>query len=364
MKGVLFMKKIKFNQLNKYETVLRNLPLFFTLGIFVAFKGYRLYFNDIHLSLGYFESFLVMTAAFCFVQFAVNSNNMLRTTKLGIAIGTLLTVETVCFILFAQYHILLSVLIIFSTVFLSIKLKKYIFNINKDRIVTFKQKRFCSMKSHALITGVICLILIIPSVIGIYDEYYKDSLSAEEWAAFVEWFNEGKETESEPKEIKSIPSVLEGIDKWDKQSKKDKERIVRAVALLEKEHFGIPDDIEIVITTEKLEDGLYGYYDHRSKVISVNFEHLNESELKDVLKTILHEMHHAYVYYTVSTIDFSDSDVKNNLYYQKAWEWKRNTENYISSSQGYEKYKNQPIEVDARAYAEERVEYYLEMAKN
>lgn len=340
------------------------MPLFFTLGILVAFKGYRLYFNEIHLSLGYFESFLVMTAAFGLVQFAVNSNNMLRTTKTGIVIGTLLTVETVCFILFAQYHILLSALIIFSIVFLSVKLKKYIFNINSDRLVTFKQKRFCLTKSHALIAGMVCIILIIPSVIGIYDEYYKDSLSAEDWTAFVKWFNEEQEAESEEKDTESIPTVLEGIDKWDNKGKEEKERIIRAVALLEKEHFGIPDNIAIVITTEKLEDGLYGYYEHRTKTISVNFEYLNESNLDDVLKTILHEIHHAYVYYIVSTIDFSDDNVKTNLYYQKAREWKENTRNYISSEQGYEKYKNQPIEVDARAYAEERVEYYLKMIKN
>lgn len=358
------MKRIKFNQLNKYEAILRNLPLFFAMGVFAAFKGYRLYFPYIHFSLGNFESFLVMTVTFCAVQFAVNSNNLLRTTRVGIITGTLLTVETVCFILFIQYHIIIASLTVVAIIVFSVKLKKCIFELNREHIVTLKQKRICSMKSNSVIAGMVCVALLIPSIVGIYDEYHKFSLSAEDWATFIEWFNNESQAENESKDGKNIPTVLDGIEEWNKQSRKDKERIIRSIALLEKEHFGIADDIQIVVTTKKLKDGLYGYYNDQSKSVTVNFEHLNEDELKDVLKTVLHEMHHAYVYYTVSVIDFDDSKVKNNLYYQKAWEWKENTENYISSSQGYERYKNQPLEVDARKYAEERAEYYLKMINN
>ena len=74
-------------------------------------------------------------------------------------------------------------------------------------------------------------------------------------------------------------------------------------------------------------------------------------------------MHHAFVHYTVENIDYDSELVQENYYYKQAREWKENTENYISSNTNYDEYRNQPIEADARDYAEERVEYYLEYIK-
>lgn len=70
-------------------------------------------------------------------------------------------------------------------------------------------------------------------------------------------------------------------------------------------------------------------------------------------------MHHAFVHYTVDSIDYKSELVQENYYYKQAREWKENTENYISSSTSFEEYQKQPIEADARAYAEERVEFYM-----
>lgn len=97
-----------------------------------------------------------------------------------------------------------------------------------------------------------------------------------------------------------------------------------------------------------------GYYIDSSKEIFINYKYLNEGELKDVLQTILHEMHHAFVHYTVENIDYESELVQDNYYYKQAREWKENTENYISSNINFDEYQNQPIEADARAYAEER----------
>lgn len=51
--------------------------------------------------------------------------------------------------------------------------------------------------------------------------------------------------------------------------------------------------------------------------------------------------------------------MQDNYYYKQAREWKENVGNYISSDSDFDEHQNQPIEADARAYAKERVEYYL-----
>lgn len=209
-------------------------------------------------------------------------------------------------------------------------------------------------------TYVLCVVLLIPAGIGFYEEYYKYSLSSEEWAAFVEWFNEDSE-EVGKEEIANIPyeDKIADLVKWDKLNVAEKERVIRSIALIEKEELGICNDVEITVSTEKMSDYTCGYYIDSSKEIFINYKYLNEGEVEDVLQTILHEMHHAFVHYTVENIDYESELVRNNYYYKQAREWKENTENYISSSLNYDEYRNQPIEADARAYAEERVAFYL-----
>ena len=58
------------------------------------------------------------------------------------------------------------------------------------------------------------------------------------------------------------------------------------------------------------------------------------------MQTILHEMHHAFVHYTVENIDYESKLVQDNYYYKQAREWKENTVNYISSSSNYDEYMN------------------------
>lgn len=95
----------------------------------------------------------------------------------------------------------------------------------------------------------------------------------------------------------------------------------------------------------------------------INYGHLSSGDVSDILRTIMHEMHHAFVYYTLSTLNFESDEVKNSYYYQKAREWKENSKNYIHSSVSFDEYMNQPIEADARAYAEERAAVYKDYIK-
>lgn len=356
------MKQQGDKRLNVFRIFFQTVPILLTFGIIIAFEGYDLYFADFDLSFGYIGSFLVAVFVCFGMQLFISRNPMLNNTKSGIVAGTILTIEVMLFLLFAQYHILLAAIIVVSIFFFSSWLTFKIISVNKEkRRLTSKLKKWCHNRSNALVTYVLCLVLLVPAGIGAYEEYYKYSLSSEDWATFVEWFNE--ESEETPKEEKTkLPyeDKLSDLLRWDALNISEKERVIRTIALIEKEELGISKDVEITVSTEKMSDYTCGYYIDSSKEIFINYKYLNEGKLEDVLQTILHEMHHAFVHYTVDSIDYESEIVQDNYYYKQAREWKENTENYISSDTNYDEYRNQPIEADARAYAEERVAVYLE----
>lgn len=355
------MKKQEERKLSVFRIFFQTVPILFAFGIIIAFEGYDLYFADFDLSFGYVGS-LIVAIFICFTtQLFINRNPMLNNTKTGIVAGTILTIELLLFLLFAQYHLLPTGVFIVATILFSSWLTEKIICINKEkRRITKRLKKWCINRSRALFTYALCIVLMLPAGIGFYEEYYKYSLSSEEWAAFVEWFNEdSEEVKKEGKEAIPHEDKIADLLKWDELNVAEKERVIRSIALIEKEELGISNDVEITVSTEKMSDYTCGYYIDSSKEIFINYKYLNEGKLEDVLQTILHEMHHAFVHYTVENIDYESELVQNNYYYKQAREWKENTVNYISSGSNYEGYKNQPIEADARAYAEERVEYYL-----
>lgn len=82
--------------------------------------------------------------------------------------------------------------------------------------------------------------------------------------------------------------------------------------------------------------------------------------MQDNLRVVCHEVFHAYEYYVVDNIDFDSDMVQNNYYFKNARKWRDNIKNYVPGIVDYEMYSDQPLEADARQYAEERVTAYLE----
>lgn len=355
------MVKQEVKRLNIFRIFFQTVPILLAFGIIIAFEGYNLYFADFDLSFGYVGSFLV-AISICFgMQLFINTNPMLKNTKSGIVAGTILTIEIILFLLFAQYHLFITGVIVVAILFFASWLTQKIICFNKEkRKITPRLKKWCRNRSHSLIAYILCLVLIAPAGIGVYEEYYKHSLSSEEWETFIEWFNEIGEEQKEGKETITYEDKIADLLKWDELNAAEKERVIRSIALIEKEELGIGNEVEISVSSKKMPDNTYGYYIDLSKEIFINYKHLNEDTIENVLQTILHEMHHAFVYYTVDSINYEAKLVQDNYYYKQAREWKENLDNYISSDSDFDEYQNQPIEADARAYSEERVKVYME----
>lgn len=93
---------------------------------------------------------------------------------------------------------------------------------------------------------------------------------------------------------------------------------------------------------------LCGYYNHTQKVIALNIAFIandNEKLLTVLLNTIIHECKHARQWTAIEGTNFGYSQ-------QQIDEWKRNFEDYISPNESDEGYYKQPVEVDAKGFAD------------
>ena len=86
---------------------------------------------------------------------------------------------------------------------------------------------------------------------------------------------------------------------------------------------------------------------------------------EEVLDTLLHETHHAYVHKAVQSVDWNDKSIEENKelrLYKDLQLYKQGIDNYLSADVDPDSYYNNPIEVAAREYAEEWGPKYLQYA--
>ncbi|MCD8387566.1 MAG: hypothetical protein LUD17_11860 [Bacteroidales bacterium] len=120
---------------------------------------------------------------------------------------------------------------------------------------------------------------------------------------------------------------------------------------------------------ESLGEGYYGYFDPINKSITLNTDYLDGSyeRYKDTLDTIIHEGRHAYQHYNVDErqVHPSDGDCTNwskNLH-DNMWGLFPENIGYQSPQEvGFERYWMQPVEADARAFAEDVFNKFNQMA--
>lgn len=114
---------------------------------------------------------------------------------------------------------------------------------------------------------------------------------------------------------------------------------------------GVPDGTEI--TVQPLDEDRLGYYSAASRQIVLSRSVLESGTAQETMDTIAHEAFHVQQAYVVENIDWDDAATQA-AYYDQARRWLRNYQNgYVSGEEDILGYYFQPVEVDARAYAEE-----------
>lgn len=105
-----------------------------------------------------------------------------------------------------------------------------------------------------------------------------------------------------------------------------------------------------------MDEGNFGAFSPENKDITINTRYVISCEFHDyqeMLDTLIHEGRHAYQDYNIAT-----REVHSDVYITN--EWSYNFDNYISPNWDFQAYYTQPVEQDAREFAEDVLSQYLE----
>jgi len=139
----------------------------------------------------------------------------------------------------------------------------------------------------------------------------------------------------------------EVITEWPEMSAIERQGIAETASQRLNESLGTDAPIQF----RELDEGCYGY--RNSEGITINsacFESGDLSELRELVDTLAHEHRHEYQHEAIANPErFGISE-------EKALEWQQNFDDYISDIDDPEGYWNQPVERDAREFADKVVE--------
>lgn len=106
------------------------------------------------------------------------------------------------------------------------------------------------------------------------------------------------------------------------------------------------------INVENLGKGTFGYFDPLTKEITINANYIDSNnfhDYKECLDTVIHEGRHAYQDYNVTQREVHPRSGEVTNWIKNEHEW-----GYQSAELfGFEAYEMQPVESDARAFAED-----------
>lgn len=139
---------------------------------------------------------------------------------------------------------------------------------------------------------------------------------------------------------------------YSRASEEEKVKVLLQVAMNEIEYLGIEAPS---IDFQTIEPNMGAYYRCETNAITVNAMYLDDE--KDVIRSLLHEMYHAYQNACINSYD-ANTDLLWNRQVQVWREEYENLHNDLNSNEGLITYYLQETEISAREYAEERAEIY------
>lgn len=112
------------------------------------------------------------------------------------------------------------------------------------------------------------------------------------------------------------------------------------------------------IITKDMPEGHFGYYSPNSKAITINVQYIYSADFnsyKETLDTLIHEGRHAYQDYNIS-----EREVHPRSGELANWKWNEDVIGYQSAELfGFKTYAMQPVETDARAFANDILNRYI-----
>lgn len=155
-----------------------------------------------------------------------------------------------------------------------------------------------------------------------------------------------------------ISKVSENI--WNSLSSEEKLDVLQTLANVEKTQLGISHEVNVC--ADSLGLGTYGCYNYNSHTVYINKWILRESDSTECVKTICHELRHAYQHDSAEAYLSLDKKHQQLAIFDDLRDYYENLDDYKDVSDGFSEYENQTVEADSRAYSEERTSFYLNAA--
>lgn len=221
----------------------------------------------------------------------------------------------------------------------------------KGERASYRKK--CAVAARALLAAATALFLL-PVLIAIFRyDMQPPHYRAEESALASDAAPTREDRRSRQEMLDANPQVRTGLRQsaWEQMDMQERVNLLQLVADIEAAYLGIPS---IPVSAEKLEPYTLGTYWSRARRLAIDTEHLGFSKPEDCVRTVAHEVFHAYQDYLAENIDWN-SAVTDSAYFDEALRWKKNGEDYLRGEGYYE----QPLEVSARDYSDAAVLVYF-----
>ena len=149
-------------------------------------------------------------------------------------------------------------------------------------------------------------------------------------------------------------ALFQQLRDWDWLSEQDRLAALTELARMESAIHGIsPPD---AVSSGEMEGSLQGFYRHAERTIYISASLLQTGSMSSCVSTLLHEFHHYWAHRLCELVDTSvgwNSPLAATEVFDRARVWKMNMETYQTCEEaGFETYQAQPLEADARAFAE------------
>lgn len=169
------------------------------------------------------------------------------------------------------------------------------------------------------------------------------------------------EAPSDLEQVNQIGDYLAGIDELKFENWKELSPTERHQALQDAEYriAEIEHRDFCAVEIKDLPAGHYGYYSSIDKTITLNSRYVYDNDFegyKETLDTLIHEGRHAYQDYNMieREVHPRGGEVTN-------WKWNEYELGYRDAGLfGFEEYAMQPVETDARAFAEDVLNRYFD----
>lgn len=146
-------------------------------------------------------------------------------------------------------------------------------------------------------------------------------------------------------------------ENWELLDVDGRMKVMETAAELEAAHLGIP---RVELTAKVLAGNTYGSYEHTENTVTLNLTQLERQQGSVMLRTLAHEMYHAYQYQLVRLYETADDQSRALYVLRPAAEYREEFANYIYGADDYDAYDAQRCERDSDSYAEEAVQRYYQ----